>query len=98
MQLLNESNFQEETKEGLVVVDFYTDSCPPCKMIAPVLESVTGAKICKIDATQAPNLCADHRVTVVPTLLFFKNGEVVERSVGVVSKDNLQSKIDRLSK
>lgn len=94
--LLNESNFREETKEGLVVVDFYTDSCPPCKMLAPILETVTDAKICKVDAEQEAQLCAEFGISAVPTLLFFKDGQQVDRSLGVLTKAALQAKIDKL--
>lgn len=94
--LLNETNFQEETKEGLVVVDFYTDSCQPCKMLAPVLGLVTGAKICKVNAAVETGLCAEFAISAVPTLLFFKDGQKVDKSVGFVNQSALQAKIDKL--
>lgn len=94
---INESNFEAETKDGVVVVDFYADWCGPCKLIGPALEEVTGAKICKLDIDKEGDLAAKYSVSAVPTLLFFKDGLPVDRMVGIQSAAVLQAKVDELS-
>lgn len=94
---LNEHNFQEETKDGLVLVDFYTAWCQPCRMLAPILEKLTNVKVCKVDVEQENKLGARYGATAVPTLVFFKNGQPVDHMVGLQSQSILQQKIDMLS-
>jgi thioredoxin 1 len=81
---------------GTVLVDFYTENCPPCKMLTPTLneialESAGKLKIAKIDAAANAELAARYRVTSVPTLLLFKNGQVVGQMLGLKSKKDLLS-------
>ena len=94
---LNESNFEEETKEGIAILDFYATWCGPCKMIAPILKEVTGAKICKVDIDKESGLASKFQVSAVPTLLFFKDGLLVDRRVGLTSASILQDRVDELS-
>lgn len=95
---VNESNFLTETSTGVVVVDFHTTWCGPCRMLAPVLEQLTGAKVVKVDAVENKALAAKYNVTSVPKLLFMKDGQVIDQIGGLVSKQVIQSKIDDLNK
>jgi len=95
---LNESNFDSETSTGLVLVDFHAAWCGPCRMLAPVLESVTGAKIAKVDTDQNANIAARYNISAIPKLLFMKDGQVVDQLTGLVSRETIQNKIDALSK
>jgi len=95
---LNESNFESETNTGLVIVDFHAPWCGPCRMLAPVLESITGAKVVKVDTDQNSNLAVKYNVSAIPKLLFMKDGQVVDQLTGLVNKETIQSKIDALSK
>ncbi len=84
-----------------VLVDFWSTSCAPCRALAPILEEMVpenegDAKIAKVNVTNFPTLAAKFRVEMLPTLLFFNNGKVVERMVGLQSKDKLQDALDEI--
>lgn len=96
-------NFQTEAlKASLpVLVDFYADWCGPCKMLAPVVEALATeyegkVKIGKLNVDQAPDIAEAYNVMSIPTLLFFKQGEVVNKIVGVVSKAELEQALKAL--
>lgn len=78
-----------------VVVDFYATWCGPCKSLGPILEDVVAEdsfkKIVKIDIDAEPELAQQYRIMSVPTLLLFKHGEVVEKSVGLIQKDEVKA-------
>ena len=96
-----EANFEKEVLQSdiPVVVDFYADWCGPCKMMAPVVEELATEyegviKIGKLNVDDAPSTSSKYRVMTIPTILFFKNGQVVETVVGAVPKASLAQKID----
>ena len=92
---VNEQNFQAEVLESAetVLVDFYADWCGPCKMLAPVVDEiageVSGCKVVKLNVDEAPNVAARYNVMSIPTLMVFRQGETVDRSVGVQSKQHI---------
>lgn len=94
---LNESNFAEETSTGVVVLDFYADWCGPCRMLGPVLEQITNAKVCKVNVDNNQNLATEYSVTSIPKLVFMKDGKVVDQMVGLASRDAIQSRVDKLN-
>ena len=98
--ILTDENFEQEAlqSEQLVVVDFYADWCGPCKMMAPVVEELAEGyngqvKIGKLNVDNSPATAANYKVMTIPTIVFIKNGNVVESIVGVVSKAQLEEKI-----
>ena len=100
---LTPQEFQSEVLDSkdLVFVDFFATWCGPCKMMAPVIDQLAEemdgkAKIFKIDVDEARDLAAKYRIMSVPTLMFFKNGEVVDQIMGAVPKDRLVDKINAL--
>jgi thioredoxin 1 len=92
---INTDNFEEEVikAEGKVLVDFFATWCGPCTMLAPVLEQVADSKpevkIVKVDVDEEPELATRYKVMSIPTLMVFEKGEVVKKSLGVISKAEL---------
>ncbi|AJY77551.1 thioredoxin [Paenibacillus beijingensis] len=82
-----------------VLVDFWANWCPPCKMIAPVLEEldieIPGLKIVKLNVDDDPITPGSFNVMSLPTLIVFKNGQAVDRIVGFKSKNQLQTLVSR---
>lgn len=93
---VTKNNFKEEVldKKGLVLVDFWASWCGPCKMLAPNLHEVAEeyageVRVCKINVDEEMELAREFRIASVPTLILFRDGEVVSRSVGYVSKEEI---------
>ena len=77
--------FEQEIKEGLVLVDFYADWCGPCKMLAPELEKLdeeVEVKILKVNVDEVAMLARQFRVMSIPTLMLFKDGKFVKKQLG----------------
>ena len=97
---LTDSNFNEViNSDKPVLVDFWAEWCGPCKMIAPVVEELAGdydgkAVVGKLDVDSNPEVSAKFGIRSIPTLLVFKNGQVVDKQVGAVSKNVLAQKLD----
>ena len=100
---LNVENFDKEVLEsrGPVLVDFGADWCAPCRAIEPTVEQLASefegkAKVAKLDVQEHPSVAEQYSVHSIPTLLFFLNGEEIERVKGVVAKEVLAEKLDSL--
>ncbi len=94
---LNDENFANEVKESSIpiLVDFWAEWCAPCRMVAPVLDELAEEfdgkiKIGKVNVDQNRSVAAQYGVMSIPTLILFKNGELVEQMVGAQPKENLQ--------
>jgi len=83
-------NFEKalQAAPGVAVVDFFATWCGPCKMLAPEIQFY------KVDVDEAPELASSFKVMSVPTLAFFKNGELVKKNVGAVSYEELEELIN----
>ena len=99
---ISDRTFEQEVLQAPtpVVVDFWANWCPPCKMIAPVLEEIAtekngNLKIAKLDTDENPAAVQKFGVMSLPTLLVFKNGQEVARIVGYRDKSQLLQQIDR---
>lgn len=98
----SDNTFEQDVlkSELPVLVDFYADWCPPCQMIAPSLDALANelsgkAKIVKINVDQNPELSMKFGVRNIPTLMTFKNGELVERVAGAMPKSQVRLKMNR---
>lgn len=97
---INSDNFNEVLSGDLpVLVDFWAEWCTPCRMIAPVVEQVAAeyeqrAVVGKINIDEEPDLAGRYGVMSIPTIIVFKNGEIKQKSVGVVGKDKITAMID----
>ena len=97
----NQEEFQGiiESETGIVLVDFWAEWCGPCKMIGPVVEQIAEeyegkAVVGKVNVDLNPGTSAKFGIRSIPTLLVFKNGEIVEKHVGAAAKALLTAKID----
>lgn len=100
---VTDDNFEAEVKNSKipVLVDFWATWCGPCKMIAPFLEEIAGEfegkiKVVKMDVDSNPKTPASFSIMSIPSLLFFKNGKVVEHLVGAQPKAQLVSKVEKI--
>lgn len=97
---VSDQNFAKETGEGLVLADFWAPWCGPCKMIAPVLEEIDGemeekVQIVKLDVDENQETAGKYGVMSIPTLLLFKDGNVVDQVIGFQSKEALVELINK---
>ena len=98
---LSNANFDSVTGEGLSLVDFWATWCGPCRVLSPTVDEVASemegrAVVAKCNVDDCEDLAASYGIRNIPTLLFFKNGEVADRTVGVVSKQEIINKLDNL--
>ena len=95
------ANFEEEVlkSEIPVLVDFYADWCGPCQMVSPIVDEIAGErsdiKVCKVNVDEQPELAGEFGVMSIPTLIVFKNGEEIDRSVGALPKARLQALLEK---
>ena len=91
----NESLESLLTKD-LTLVDFYADWCGPCKMLGPVLEKLENINIIKVDVDIHQQLAMNYGIMSVPSLLFFKNGQLAKKEIGFRSEEDLKNIISNL--
>jgi thioredoxin 1 len=101
---LTEQNFDEAlaANQSLMMVDFWAEWCGPCRAIAPMLEELARASagrvtLAKVNVDENPGLAARHGIRSIPTILFVKDGKVVDQVIGAVPRTQLQKKLDALA-
>ncbi|WAA11621.1 thioredoxin [Fervidibacillus halotolerans] len=97
---LTDETFAQETSKGLVLTDFWAAWCGPCRMIAPVLEEIDAeigdkVKITKLDVDHNQETAAKYGVMSIPTLILFKDGEIVDKVIGYRPKEALVEVIQK---
>jgi len=98
--ILTDQNFEQEVlkSEKPVLVDMYSDWCPPCKIISPFVEKIAEEfsekiKVGKMNVEESPLTASQYGIEAIPTLLFFKNGKVIDKIVGAVPYKVLEEKV-----
>ena len=97
---VSSDSFDEQVKQAsnFVLVDFWAEWCGPCKMIAPVLEALASERedltVAKVNIDENQNLAVEYAIRSIPSLLLFKDGNVVGQKVGALSKSQLEEFID----
>ena len=95
VKVFNEENFENEVlkSEETALIDFYADWCGPCKMMSPVIDKIaeekSNVKVGKINVDENPNLAEKYNIMSIPTIMIFKNGNLVKTFVGVTSKEQI---------
>lgn len=102
VKAISDADFATVVKGGQenYIVDFWAEWCPPCKMLAPILEDVAQeyvgrVNIAKINVDQNPVIASEYGISAIPTLLFFSKGELVDRVAGAVPKQALRDAIKK---
>ena len=96
---LNSKNFDETVAQGIVLVDFWATWCGPCRMLAPTIDEIAASRddivVGKVNTDEAPELCVRFGIEYIPTLLFFKDGTLVDRC-GPATKEEIEARLDKL--
>jgi len=100
---ITDQNFEQEVIKSnkLVLVDFWSPTCPPCPILAPIIEEIAKdfkdrANIGKLDAFKNPVTAEKYQITGIPTIIIFKNGEIKEKVIGLTSKQIIVNKLNSL--
>ena len=102
MMQLNKNNFKKEVKSGPAAIDCYADWCGPCRVLSPMFEQISkevkGIKFYKLDVDENPEISSEYSIMSIPNILFLKDGKEVDRMIGLTSKEELKSKIEKTLK
>lgn len=102
IQKISSTDFKSTISKGLVLVDFFGEWCPPCRMLVPALEELAEEKkdalvVVKVDVDQAKDITAEYEITSLPTLVLFKDGKEVNRCMGLRDVDSLREFVDEVN-
>jgi thioredoxin 1 len=100
VKTFTDGNFDQETKDGVVLVDFWAEWCGPCRRLAPTVDALAGEfdgrmTVAKLNVDENPNVPGRFMIRGIPTLLLFKDGQLAETLVGLASKEDITRLIEK---
>ena len=100
VKTFTDSNFDEEVKTGVVLIDFWAEWCGPCRRLAPTVDALATeydgrATVAKMNVDENPNIPGRFMIRGIPTMLIFKNGELADQIVGLAAKEEIARKLDQ---
>jgi thioredoxin 1 len=100
VQTFTDGNFDEVTKTGVVLVDFWAEWCGPCRRLAPTVDALASdfdgrAVVGKLNVDENPSVAGRFQIRGIPTLLIFKDGQLADTIVGLASKEDLAGKLEK---
>lgn len=99
VSVFKDDTFSQDTKDGLVLVDFWAEWCGPCRMVAPIVEELSnempGVKFAKVNVDENQRIAQTLGITAIPTLVLYKDGQPVDRVVGLLPKPQLKNFINK---
>ena len=99
VKTFTDSNFDQEVKTGVVLIDFWAEWCGPCRRLAPTVDALATeyagrATAAKMNVDENPNVPGRFMIRGIPTMLIFKNGELADQIVGLAAKEEIAKKLD----
>lgn len=99
-KIIGSNEFENEIKEGIVIVDFFAEWCSPCKMLAPIFEElgnemVGKVKFIKVNVDESSDIANRYNITNIPAMLILKNGEEQDITVGFSPKEVIRSRVEK---
>ncbi len=99
---LTKKNFNNTIKNGIVLVDFYSDWCGPCQMLKPIYkelsDEIRGVKFCSVDTQANGELAMNYHITGIPCIVAFKEGREIDRIIGLMPREELKKAIEEIKK
>jgi thioredoxin 1 len=100
VKTFTDSNFDQEVKTGVVLIDFWAEWCGPCRRLAPTVDALATeydgrATVAKMNVDENPNIPGRFMIRGIPTMLIFKNGELADQIVGLAAKEEIAKKLDQ---
>ena len=100
VKTFTDSNFDQEVKNGVVIIDFWAEWCGPCRRLAPTVDALATeydgrATVAKLNVDENPNVPGRFMIRDIPTMLIFKNGALADQIVGLVPKEEIVRKLDQ---
>lgn len=93
VKYLKDENFNDEIKNGLVLVDFYADWCGPCRMVGPIIEEISNelkeVKVIKVNVDEREDVAKTYGIMSIPTIILFRDGQIDKKQIGFVPKEVL---------